>query len=63
MILALFFFSSVFSAVQSSSLESLNPKNGTSIYCNYVKLEELIYNFSNNTVHHLFVLGIPGSAQ
>lgn len=51
------FFSFIFSTVQSSSLESLNPKDRASIHCTYVKLEELIYDFSNNTVHHLFVLG------
>lgn len=45
------------------STESLNPKNGISIHCNYVKLEELIFDFANNTVHQLLVLGIRGPAQ
>lgn len=44
-------FFPIFSTV---STESVNPKNGISIHCNYVKLEELIYDFANNTGHQLF---------
>jgi len=53
----------IFSTVKSSYLESLNPKNGISLQCNYVTLQELIYDFAINTIHQLFVLQISGSAQ
>lgn len=55
-----YFFFPIFSTVFT---ESLNLKNGIAIHCSYVSQEELIYDFANNTVHQLFVLGISGPAQ